>query len=312
LVARWELTEGDVYGTNCPGMTALGDIHQLHLQEKRRAQAIEKMVNPPMVGPAALRGTKASILPGDITYVDEREGQKGFRSAHDVRLSVSELNESSQEIRERIKKAFYEDLFLLFAEDETKQPDTATEVNEKTQERMIALGSVLEQLNQDFFNPFFEIVFSFMVRQGRIPAPPPALRGIKRTVEYTSIVAQAQKLLGLAGIERFMQFMGQIFETTQDPSIWDNVDLDKTSEIYADLTSIPAGIERAEDDVKARRKARSDAQAQQAKLSQAEQAAGAAKNLAASKTNGPNALTALLAQAKAGQIAPQGPPAPGQ
>ena len=46
-VARWDVTGEDIYGTDCPGMTALGDIKGLQIEEKRKAQGIDKMVNPP-------------------------------------------------------------------------------------------------------------------------------------------------------------------------------------------------------------------------------------------------------------------------
>jgi hypothetical protein len=49
---RWSVTGEDAWGTDCPGMIALGDIKQLQLGEKRGMQAIEKSINPPMVGPS--------------------------------------------------------------------------------------------------------------------------------------------------------------------------------------------------------------------------------------------------------------------
>jgi hypothetical protein len=54
-VPRWDVTGEDVYGTDCPGMTALGDIKSLQIEEKRKAQGIDKMVNPPLHGPPSLR-----------------------------------------------------------------------------------------------------------------------------------------------------------------------------------------------------------------------------------------------------------------
>lgn len=304
LCGRWETAAEDVYGTDCPGMTGLGDIRQLHLQEKRGSQAIEKKVNPPMVGPSALKSQKASILPGDITFVDEREGQKGFRSAHEVNLSLKELEEKQTQIRQRIDKVFFVDLFLMFANDEQTQPDTAAEVYEKAKERMLALGPVLEQLNQDILDPLIDIAFMLAMRQGKIPPIPKELNGVKRVIKYTSILQEAQKLVGVAGIEKFMKFVGEVFETTQDPGTLDNVDVDATIDLYGNLTSVPPGVLRAIDKVQELRKNRAAAQQQQAKLSQAEQAAGAAKNLAAAKTSEPNALTDLMEASKAGQVAP--------
>jgi hypothetical protein len=41
-VPRWDVLSGDVYG-RCPGMDTLGDIKQLQHQQKRKAQAIDKI-----------------------------------------------------------------------------------------------------------------------------------------------------------------------------------------------------------------------------------------------------------------------------
>jgi hypothetical protein len=82
LCPRWETTGEDVYGTDCPAMTALGDIKQLQTAERRIAQAIDKMVNPPMIGDYKLRNQKTSIIAGDITYADMSAGTQPFRPAH--------------------------------------------------------------------------------------------------------------------------------------------------------------------------------------------------------------------------------------
>ena len=61
LCARWSVTGEDTYGTNCPGMEALGDIKQLMLGERRTMQAVEKGINPPMIAPLSLKNSKTSI-----------------------------------------------------------------------------------------------------------------------------------------------------------------------------------------------------------------------------------------------------------
>ena len=151
LVPRWEVTGEDTYGTSCPGMIALGDIRQLQTGEKRSLQAIEKKVNPPMIAPTALKRVKTSILPGDITYTDEREGLKGFRAAHDINFQIQELEGKQEQIRIRIQRAFFEDLFLQLSRTDRREI-TAREIEERHEEKLLALGPVLEQLNQDLLD----------------------------------------------------------------------------------------------------------------------------------------------------------------
>lgn len=302
LAPRWEVTGEDTYGTSCPGMIALGDIRQLQTGEKRSLQAIEKKVNPPMIAPTALKRVKSSILPGDITYIDEREGLKGFRSAHDVNFQVSELEEKQNQARTRITRAFYEDLFLLLSRT-TRREITAREVEEVHEEKLLALGPVLEQLNQDLLDPLIDLTFEFMLKQGLIPPAPPELEGVKLKVEYVSIMAQAQKLIGIGAVERFASFAGNLANGV--PSVLDKIDTDQMVDTYGDLVSVPPGIVRSDEEVaeirEQRQRARQAAEAEE----KAVMAAKAARDLSAAKTNESNALTDLIQQAEAGQVVPQ-------
>lgn len=303
LVPRWEVTGEDAYATDCPGTTAIGDIKQLQVGEKRLAQAIDKLVNPPMTAPSALRTNKASILPGDITYLDELEGRKGFHPSHEVDPRILELENKQEQVRHRIQRAFHEDLFLMLAQSDRREI-TAREIEERHEEKLLALGPVLEQLNQDLLDPLIDITFAMMLRQGLLPKPPPELFGQPLKVEYISIMAQAQKLVGIAGVERFARFAGEMVTATQDPSVLDKIDMDQLIETYGDQLSIPPGIIRPDEKVAQIKQQRQQQQQQAATAERLAQTTQAAKNLAGADTGGDNALTRLLDQAKAGQLAP--------
>ncbi len=300
LAPRWETTGEDSYGTSCPGMDALGDIKQLQLGERRAAQAIEKMVNPPMTAPTSMRSQKASILPGDITFVDIREGQQGFRATHEVNFDISHLEQKQAQIRQRISRAFYEDLFLMLANSDRRQI-TAREIDERHEEKLLALGPVLEQLNQDLLDPLIDNTFAIMLRQGQIPRPPDELQGVTLKVEYISIMAQAQKLAGLSGIERFTSFASQVAQV--DPQVMDKIDRDQLIDEYAEITGIPNKIVRTDEAVAAIREGRQRQQAAAMAPQVIKDVSESAKNLAGADLEGNNALTELMKQSRAG--APQ-------
>jgi hypothetical protein len=303
LAPRWEVSGEDVYGTSCPGMDGLGDIRQLQLGEKRGAQAIEKMVNPPMVAPNALRTVRTSLLPGDITYSDEREGQKGFRPAHEVNPRIQELEMKQDQVRNRIKRVFFEDLFLMLAQSDRRQI-TAREVDERHEEKLLALGPVLEQLNQDLLDPLIDITFDFMLKQGQIPEPPPELEGLSLKVEYVSVMAQAQKLVGVAGLERFATFVGQMALQTQKPEILDKVNTDQLIDVYADTLSVPSEVVNSDEQVDQIRSDRAQAQQAAQQAATMKDMAGAAASLGKADMSGDNALTRLVGQAAGGGLAP--------
>lgn len=300
LVPRWEITGEDAYATDCPGMTALGDIKQLQLGEKRSLQAIEKQVNPPMVAPTSMKNKASTILPGGITYVNERDNQKAFRPTHEVNLDVSALENKQQQVRNRISRAFYEDLFLMLSQLEERHDITATEVQERHEEKLLALGPVLEQLNQDLLNPLIDITFDIMLEKDLFPPAPEELHGVPLRVEYVSIMAQAQKLIGIAGIERLSSFVAQI--ATVDPQAMDKVDTDQLIDVYSEMTSTPPGIVRTDEAVALIREKRQKAQAMAQSAEMAKQGASAAKDLSQAETSGDNALTRIMQQSTAGQL----------
>ena len=293
LAPRWEVTGEDVYGTSCPGMEMLGDIKQLQLGEKRSMQAVEKMVNPPMIGPSILRTQPSSILAGGTTWVDEREGTKGFRPAHEIDFRISELEQKQEQVRQRIKRGFFEDLFLMMASSDRREI-TAREVDERHEEKLLALGPVLERTNQDLLDPLIDLTFDKMLKQGLIPPPPPELQGQNLKVEYISIMAQAQKLIGLSGLDRFTGIIGSIVQTTGDRSVLDKVNMDALVDSYGDGLSLPPEVVRTEDQVTEIRQANAKAQQAAQQQEAIPQMAKSAKDLSQADLSGNNALARIV------------------
>jgi hypothetical protein len=289
LAGRWDLTGEDVYGTSGPGMDALGDIKQLQLGERRALQAVEKSINPPMVAPPSMRTSKLSILPGDVSFVSENQ-QQTFRPAHSVNFDLEKLELKQAQARQRIQRAFFEDLMLMLTLSDRREM-TAREVEEKHEEKLLVLGPVLERLNQDVLDPTIDRTFNIMLRRGLIPDPPQVLQGQKLQVEYISILAQAQKMVGLAGLERFASNVTQI--ATIQPEMMDVVDTDEMAREMADMSGIPPKLLRSVERVEEIRTGRAKAQ-QAAQAAQNIRSAGAGiKALSGANLEGNNALTAM-------------------
>ena len=233
---------------------------------------------------------------------------QGFKPSHDVDFSLREHEEKQAQIRQRIQRAFYEDLFLMIAESDRREI-TAREIEERHEEKLLALGPVLEQLNQDLLDPLIDNTFDFMVKQGFVPEPPEELQQEgqrKLKVEYVSIMAQAQKLFGISSIERFAGFVGGLIQQTGDVSIARKVNIDQMIDQYAERLSIDPTIIRPDEEVEAIAE-------QQNKAIQAQQtgeviknASGAARDLSQADLEKDSALKRLVDQAQAGQLVQQG------
>lgn len=301
LVPRWEVTAEDVYGTSCPGMEALGDIKALQLMEKRKAMAIEKMVNPPLVGPARLRNQKVSILPGDISW-DDSESKSGLRPVHEVNPHVQELIMNIQEHERRIQRCMYEDLFLMLAQSD-RRDITAREIEERHEEKLLALGPVLEQLNQDLLDPLIDITFDIMLRQRLVPPPPEEIQDQDLKVEYTSIMAQAQKSMGLAGLERLTQFALGI--AAVQPDVLIKLDLDQLIDEHGSSSGVSPRVIRPDEkcaEIRAQNQQAAQAQMQAEQASAMRDVTGSVKDLAQAPIEGDNALGALVDMAESGSL----------
>lgn len=292
LAPRWEVSGEDVYGTNGPGMMALGDIMQLQLGEKRAAQALDKLVNPPMKGPTSLLTSPVNMLPGGMTWVDTNAGSQTLEPSYKIDPRFDHLEAKQAQVRLRIQRAFHEDLFLMLAQSDRRQI-TAREIEERHEEKLLALGPVLERLNTDLLDPLIDRTFAIMVRRGLIPRPPQELEGVKLRVEYISIMQQAQKLVSLVGVDRFAGFAVQLATVNRD--VMDKVDFDEIIEEYGEATGIAPKILRPDDEVAAIRQARQQGEAALQRAAVLKDATAGAKNLAQADTSGKNALTDILA-----------------
>ena len=292
MAPRWEVAGSDTYGWG-PGWTALGDAQQLQAQQRRKLEAIDKQVKPPMVGPPSLKNEPASLLPGGITYVADPSGQS-FRPAMDVRIDLGALGQDIAEVQGRVKQAFYADLFLMMAESDRREI-TAREIDERHEEKMLMLGPVLERLHDELLDPLVTRVFNIMSRNGMfadIPVPP-VLKAQPLQVEFISMLAQAQKAVATGAIERFWQFGGQI--AALKPEAADRLDPDGTMEAYADMTGIPSGVMVDRKQAAALREQRAKQQAQQAALQQGMALVKGAKTASEIDVGGgQNAVSAML------------------
>ncbi|MBL1685663.1 phage tail protein, partial [Klebsiella pneumoniae] len=186
MAPRWEVNGEDVYGSSCPGMIALGQVKALQLEQKRKSQLIDKATNPPMVGPSSLRNQRVSLLPGDITYIDQVTGQDGLKPAYLVNPNTADLLADIQDTRQIINSAYFVDLFMMLQNINTRSMPVEA-VIEMKEEKLLMLGPVLERLNDECLNPLIDRTFSIMARKNLLPPPPDVLQGMPLRIEYISV-----------------------------------------------------------------------------------------------------------------------------
>lgn len=291
IIFRWDLVANDAYGRS-PGMDALPDVKQLQQETKRKAQAIDKHVNPPMVADIQMKNQPASLLPGGVTYIQGMTtGKVGFAPAYTVQPELAGITQDIALVQDRIRKTFYNDIIQTISQYETRSNVTAQEIDVRKAESLIMLGPVFGRVH-DALGRFIDRVWGIMVRANIFPEPPQEIAGKAIDIEYISILSMAQDAAAAGGIERLFGISGNLVGV--DPSAIDNVDIDYGLEKYSHLLNNDPKLIRSPEALAAIRadRARQAQLAQQAEM--AEKLAAGAKTLSETDVGGgANALQAM-------------------
>lgn len=295
IAPKWATTSNDPYGRS-PGMDALPDILQLHLMTVRQAEAIEKMVRPPMLADVALKNQPSSILPGRVTYV--ADVSKGMKSMYEIRMDLQHMTALIEKIEGRVQKWFFNDLFQMMENIQGVQPRNEMEIAERRGEKMQVLGPVVENITGELAGDI-QRAYSIMARRNLIRPKPRSLLGVPLDIEFDSMISVAQRAAETASMERGMTVITNLDKQYPDKHVSDNVNVDKWARNYLDKGNFPASDMNGEEEVKKIRAerakqiaaAKQQAQADQMMTHTAPALAGAAKDVSEIDTGG--ALNAL-------------------
>lgn len=205
LTPRWSKYAGEVYGRS-PGMVALPDIKMLQAMMLTVIKAAQKAVDPPMwLRDDGIVGQTRTV-PGGINYWKGNPRDGVFLMPVDTKGLPVTL-EMMENLRNRIRTTFFVDV-LQFTSDADM---TATEVMQRTAERMRLLGPLIGRLEAELLGPMVERIFGILSRLNLLPPPPKEIEGAEFTVEYVSPIATAQKQMSTNGILQVMQMIGGTF-----------------------------------------------------------------------------------------------------
>jgi hypothetical protein len=203
---RWELTANDSYGTS-PAMDALPDVIQLQQETKRKAQGLDKAINPPVVADIQLQHRPTALLPNGITYV-AGANSIGVKPLYTINPPIQEITQDIRDVQVRIRETFFNELFQMISQLETVR--SATEIDARREEKLILLGSVLERFENEALDPAINRIFSIMQRRGLLPPAPPEIEDQTVEIQYVSILATAQQAVAAAPTERWVGLIGNI------------------------------------------------------------------------------------------------------
>jgi len=269
ITPRWTKISGEIYGRS-PAMKALSDIKMVNSMMQTIIRAAQKVTDPPLQVPDSGYSLPVRTVPGGTNFY--RAGTKdrieplitGARP--DIGVQMLEM------IQKRIRDAFFIDQLQL---NEGPQM-TATEVLQRTEEKLRLLGPILGRQHYELLKPLVNRVFNILARRGKIPTPPAKIQGKIFEVRYSSMIARAQRSSEAENVNRIINAIGPFIQL--DPGIMDNFDTDSLLRYVATIYNTPQKIFRGEDDVIAMRQQRAQAQQQQMENQNAIEQSTALKN----------------------------------
>lgn len=295
MTGRWEVvgTE-DVYGYG-PGHEALPDVKQLQHATEQKLNLGDAIVQPALNHPAGLRHQYPSALSGALNAVPDQGTAKVEPTyvPHASAWQVASVN--CRELQVRIREAFHEDLWRMLADREAMAEGgapqmTAREVAERHEEKLTLLGPVVDRWHNEVLSPLIRRTISVAAEQDLLPPPPDELvqelaRGADVRIEYVSVLALAQRLLGLGSMERFASIVASLAPDRNDP-LWDKVDRDEFVDQVSDKLGLPPSVVRPDEVVAEHRLARARRAEQERQAAAVQQAAGTVRDLAQANAGG--------------------------
>lgn len=291
MAPRWEVNGEDVYGSSCPGMVALGSVKALQLLQRRKAQMIDKITNPPLQAPASIKSQRISTIPGGINYLPMADVNNQIKPLFQIPANgTNGLLEDIQDTRQIIDHAYFVDLFRMMQTVNTRSMPVEA-VAEMREEKLLMLGPVLQRLDSELLDKLINRTFSVMAENNLLPVPPDEMQGMQLKVEYISVMAQAQKAIGVSSIERFIGFTSGIGQFK--PDALDKINVDETIDAYAASIGVPPSVVATNEQVAQIRENRAQQQAMAQQMQMAQAAVGGAQALGNTPMDDNSALAAL-------------------
>jgi len=286
VAPRWSVPTTDIVYGYGPGWDALGDVKELQKTKYDKLLAQEKLHNPPMQSDAHVEG-HANLLPGGVTKTTANVPNAGLRPAYQINPSMESFIEIINSTKQAIDKHFFTDLFTMLAVLDRGEM-TAREVASREQERIMLMGPILNQLDEEMLSKVIELVFGIMLDNGLLPPPPEEMQGAEIKVQYISVLAQMQRSIGSQTIEKVLAFVGGIAQLA--PEAIDIVNWDETVRQVSEMEGAPSKIINDPVIVDQIREARAKQQQQQMALESAEPVTKSVKNLADAGMEGDSVL----------------------
>ena len=277
------------YGRS-PAMTALADIKMLNEMSKAVIQAAQLQIHPPLLVPDDGFILPVRTVPGGLNFY--RSGTRDRIEPLNIGANNPLGENQLEQRRTAIGAAFYVDQLVTG----NRPGMTATEVIQKSTEKMRILAPLTGRLQSELLRPLIDRIFNLISKKKGFAPAPETMAGNEIDIEYVSPLAKAQRQGDIQASLELFQFLAPLMQV--DPNVVDFLDVDGLAKHIIKTTGVPASVVRGEEEVAAIREQKQQMQAQMAADQRAAmlgKAAGeAAPGLRAADDVSPEAQEAVL------------------
>lgn len=262
VTPRWSKATGEVYGRS-PAMKCLPDVKMINEMMKETIRAQQKATNPPLLVPDDGVLGSLKLYPGGLNFYRAGNGDfvKPIESGGNLQLSF----EMMDDVRKRIRDCFYIDQLQL----QEGPQMTATEVMQRTEEKIRLLGPLLGRQHSEFLRPLIERVYEILDKRGKFPPPPAILANRKISVKYRSMLAKAQLQSEAQNLQRAFSAAAPFLQV--NPESVDVIDCDEGVRFAAKLYGLPQELMRDQQTIQAIREGRQQAHDQAMQAAETDQ-----------------------------------------
>ena len=263
-------SSNEIYGRS-PAMNALPDVKMLNTMSKTTIKAAQKQIDPPLMVPDDGFVLPVRTIPGGLNFY-----RSGTRERIEP-LNIGANNPLGLQMEEQRRKAIRENFFvdqLMMVQGVNM---TATEVMQRTEEKMRLLGPVLGRLQSEFLQPLITRSFNLLIKNNKFAQPPETIGEQEIEIEYVSPLAKAQKTQELSSIMRGIEIFGSLQNVAP---VFDYLDIDGLVDHVKEVLGLPAKVMRSAAEVQKIQQEKQQQQLEQAELQQAQQVAESAGKIA--------------------------------
>ena len=268
VVPRWLKSSTELGFGHSPAMACLADTKMLNKMSEITIRAAEKQIDPPLMVPDDGFMLPVRTVPSGLNFY--RSGTRDRIEPLNIGANQPLGLAMEDQRRQAIRSAFYVDQLIM----SQNQTMTATEVIQRTEEKMRLLGPVLGRLQAEFLQPLIERTFNILSREKALPAPPEFMADFDIEIEYVSPIAKAQRSGEVQSIVRMLEMLAPLQQL--EPGITDWIDFDGLAKHAIRVLGIPAAVVRGREEVEMIRAQRQQAQQAEQEQMQAMQMAEAA------------------------------------